>query len=863
MAAVEYASAAVEADPLRELAALTLVRALAAAGDPVAALTRYQQYRHALADELGLDPSEQAAALQHRLLSGVAGAAPRAARRGTALTELPFVGRDADLQAILIALERDQGSTILIEGTSGCGKSRLLRALAAELPTIPARASLPERAEPWSLVRSLLRELLAHDVTYRDRLSPRLDAALVTLLPELGPGTGTDADTDPETRRALLQQAALLLLAAADQVVALDDLQWADPTSLAVLETARGRLPGLRVVLAFRPEEIAESSALAAVLGRVRADLRVRLHGLTRTAIGQLVADQQLADALSEHTDRTPLAITEVLRALASEGRTVRDAANRWRGVEPDVIDRARELGEQGQRQAICARATRQPTPAREVLQLICLLAREVPVATLAAASGASEPEILDRLATLASAGLVRLGEIGWASSHDMVNEALTEQLHQGRRARLHAMLARALAVADEDPAELARHWRDAGEAGKSARAYARAAQRALDAYADREAANLADDGLALAPPAPLAALLREVRAQARTRFGDLSGAREDLRAALAAHRTGSDRARLLGRLAMLASGSDDLVRADKLAELALLEAGTDHPARAQALEIAAVLDMNLDRNDRASLRFAEALQLYECLGDAHGTARVLDAQAMATFLAGDIHAGGAALRQAADLFEDSGELVRVLTPRSTSGHALVFGGRAADGLAATTAALDLARILGHPEGQAYALWHRTEALAALHRPGEAMSNAREALAIATKIGHRGWTATSWRAVGIAAQAAGDLDAALRAYLTSLDLSEHLDLFASWAAARAALVLITLGDLNPAVPLVSRALAEGPPLGHYEARLAQAELAAATEDPRAGELARAALTLADQGGAVQGRPRLADLASTA
>lgn len=65
------------------------------------------------------------------------------------------------------------------------------------------------------------------------------------------------------------------------------------------------------------------------------------------------------------------------------------------------------------------------------------------------------------------------------------------------------------------------------------------------------------------------------------------------------------------------------------------------------------------------------------------------------------------------------------------------------------------------------------------------------------------------------------------------------------------------------MPLVSRALAEGPPLGHYEARLAQAELAAATEDPRAGELARAALTLADQGGAVQGRPRLADLASTA
>src|SRR5664279_1194183 len=68
--AVEFASTAASADPLREAALLSLVRALSAAGDPVAALERYDEYRRALADELGIDPSEVAAAVQAELLHG-------------------------------------------------------------------------------------------------------------------------------------------------------------------------------------------------------------------------------------------------------------------------------------------------------------------------------------------------------------------------------------------------------------------------------------------------------------------------------------------------------------------------------------------------------------------------------------------------------------------------------------------------------------------------------------------------------------------------------------------------------------------------------------------------------------------------
>ena len=65
-----------------------------------------------------------------------------------------------------------------------------------------------------------------------------------------------------------------------------------------------------------------------------------------------------------------------------------------------------------------------------------------------------------------------------------------------------------------------------------------------------------------------------------------------------------------------------------------------------------------------------------------------------------------------------------------------VFAGEPAAGLAEADAALRLARELDTAEGQAYALWHRSEALSALGRADEAEADAREALRLAE--GHRG-----------------------------------------------------------------------------------------------------------------------------
>jgi tetratricopeptide (TPR) repeat protein len=263
----------------------------------------------------------------------------------------------------------------------------------------------------------------------------------------------------------------------------------------------------------------------------------------------------------------------------------------------------------------------------------------------------------------------------------------------------------------------------------------------------------------------------------------------------------------------------------------------------------------------RARQRADEALRLYDALGDTAGVADVLDGRAMATFLDGRVTSAIDAFDRVAELFADAGDLLRVVTPRSTRGHALVFAGRPADGLADMTAALDLAEQLGHHEGETYALWHRAEALAALGRADEAVSAAGRALAVARRIGHRGWTATALRAVGIARTAAGDLAGAEAAFASSLDVAVHLPLFASWAASRLALVKLMRGDVTGAEPLVRRAAREGPPLSRFEADLAAVEHACARGDPTAAARAASALRRAGTAGYLAHTVRLRDLAA--
>jgi DNA-binding SARP family transcriptional activator/tetratricopeptide (TPR) repeat protein len=904
--AVGYAEEAVAAAPLREVAALRLSRAHELAGDRAAALDDLRQLRLRLRDELGVDPSAEVTDRYAELLDP-AHRPPAAPLAG----ELPFVGRSGQLTALLAAVRDPVPPVVTVAAAAGSGKSRLLAELAAALdrPVLSARAYLPERAEPWSLARGLLRAALATDRDVAGALPGPAVPALLEVVPDLAdllprppadlldpaprrpgsldpasrrtespdaaswqggpldPATRRPGSLDPATRRALVLEGAVRMLVAAAPavaVLALDDLQWADPDSLLVVADLLDRVPGLPAVLAYRPEEALPGGLLRSALAGLADRRQVRPVALPPLALADLgqVLDAEIARVVLAGTEGLPFAVAEVVRELTRSSTLTRDpGGGRWTAVSPDVAAReAAAIAGAGRRRRLLAQVERHPPADRTVLGLLSLLARQVPAETLATAAVLPTDDVLGSLSALSAAGLVRLGDRGWATSHDLVRETVAADLAEADRARLHARLAAALAGGNADPVELAEHLAGAGDSEAAARQYATAAGQRVEGADDAGVAELVDAGLALADRGEPRNRLLEVRARLRARRGDLPGARSDLREALIAEPDLAARSGLRARLAMLYSGAEDLDRAAGLAELAVLDAGDDPTALARALEVAAIVDMNREQPNRSARRFDRALELYQEQHDAAGAARILDGRAMATFLDGRIPAALELFSQVADLLTDSGDLLHVVTPASTAGHALVFGADPAAGLVRTTAALELARSLGHAEGVTYALWHRSEALAALGDADEAAGCAREALAVAGRIEHRGWTATALRALGIALRAGGDLPGAAEAFRRSLDTaSGGLTLFSSWAAAQLALTVIAGGDLAAAGPLVHRALTEGPALAQYEARLARAELACVRRRPEAAAIAADAARLARAGGHLASVPRLEEL----
>ena len=530
-------------------------------------------------------------------------------------------------------------------------------------------------------------------------------------------------------------------------------------------------------------------------------------------------------------TEGLPFAVAEVVRELTRSSTLTRGpGGGRWTAVRPGRRrSRGRAIAGAGRRRRLLAQVERHPPADRTVLGLLSLLARQVPVETLAAAAVLPTDDVLGSLSALSAAGLVRLGDRGWATSHDLVRETVAADLAEADRARLHARLAAALAGGNADPVELAEHLAGAGDSEAAARQYATAAGQRVEGADDAGVAELVDAGLALADRGEPRNRLLEVRARLRARRGDLPGARSDLREALIAEPDLAARSGLRARLAMLYSGAEDVDRAAGLAELAVLDAGDDPAALARALEVAAIVDMNREQPGRSARRFDRALELYQERHDAAGAARILDGRAMATFLDGRIPAALELFSQVADLLTDSGDLLHVVTPglhrRACAGVRRRPGGRPGPQHRRAGAGP-----LARPRRG-----RRVRALAPVRGAGRARRRRRGGRLRPGGAGRRRPDRAPRldcdRAAGArdraAAPAATCRARPRRSAARWTPRLRGLTLFSSWAAAQLALTVLAGGDLAAAGPLVHRALTEGPALAQYEARLARAELACA------------------------------------
>lgn len=436
------------------------------------------------------------------------------------------IGRETDLAALLDATKRvmagDGREVLLVSGEAGLGKTTLVAEAARSAFAGGACVLFGHCEEDLATPYQLFAEALGHWVTHapEDELRAHVDEhgselarlvpALASRIPDLPPSRATDSDTE----RYLLFAAVVGLLAGVSQhqpvVLVLDDLQWADKASLALLRhlAAVDQAMRLLVMGTFRDSELAHADALRDTLGvlrRQRGVSRIELAGLDDAGVVAFVeaaagssldsGEVGFAHALYRETDGNPFFVGEVLRHLVETGAIVRDATGRWRSdASPENIalpDSVREV--------IGGRVARLGKDAERVLSLAAVIGRDFDLDVLAKVAKTSEDDLIDVLDAAGSAALVRElpGAPGhYNFAHALIQHTLYEDLGPTRRARAHRQVAEALEdLCGDRPGarvgELARHWLKATQPIDLTKAigYARqAADAALAAVAPADA---------------------------------------------------------------------------------------------------------------------------------------------------------------------------------------------------------------------------------------------------------------------------------------------------------------------------------------------------------------------------------------
>lgn len=491
-----------EADPLSEDAHRRVIRLHYLLGDRSAALVAFDQCERTLKDEVGTTPSEATRALLRTIEQEAAAAAPAAGApvaRGAlpaALRRPPrLVGREAELDALRRAWAA--ATPALLVGDAGMGKSRLLDGLAASLDAgvttvVAASARAGDPLVPFATLGRLLKAVLAvagGGLPGLDALTRRhLARVLPALAPEgAGPAAGaTSADVAEAVARLLAACEA-----AADGVL-LDDLHFADQASLELLQTLLsdrdggdgGAPPAWRWVLASRPAAPGSAcDTLLAAVALARPVVQVTLAPLAPTAVAELLTSlldalglsaervAALAPALHQRGGGNPLYMLETLKSAWSEGGDAFAA--------PANLPAPASVG-----QLIGQQLQRLPEGALALARMAAVAGEDFSPELAEAVSGRDLLALADDWQQLEQRHVIR----GTEFTHDLVRDAVLQNLPAVLAARLHARVAQALqGDAAAEPARVAAHWERAGQPVRAIAPLRAAAARAHAALREDE----------------------------------------------------------------------------------------------------------------------------------------------------------------------------------------------------------------------------------------------------------------------------------------------------------------------------------------------------------------------------------------
>ena len=792
--------------------------------------------------------------------------------------------REAGL-AVLDAARAARGSTLLISGEAGIGKSRMVRTLVEHardqgFVALTGACFETDRAHPFAPVLDLVRVLAS--VT-----SPALAAHyfapaasdLVSLFPELQSifaGSEARRSLGPEDdRRRLFQsfsESMQLLGRRQPLLLVIEDVHWSDDATLdLVLHLARriGTQP-IALLLTFRSDEVGPRlRTLLVDLDRARCASELSLRPLDASDVQAMldaifgphvILDAGFVSGLHALTEGNPFFVEEMLKVLLVAGDLLRtDGVWRARPLEQVRVPRTAT-------EAVSRRLAGLSEPARRVASMAAVAGRRFDFRLLQALTPHEESTLLSLIRELIEAQLVvEESADRFAFRHALTRECMRAQLLTRERIALHTAITAALeaqpdAHGGDNVADLAYHTYESGAWEKARRYARRAADHAWTLCAPREALQHLDRAVLATERAGASVepTLLLARGRAHETLGSFTQANDDFTAGFDAARAQGDRQaawRALHALGMLWAARDydraGLYRRDALA---LARAIGEPSLVAHSLNRIGNWYVNREDPHAGIPCHDEALTIFERADDQRGVGETVDLLAMAYHIAGAEVTAGALYERAIDLFtrlDDRRGLANALAVLSVCGpshHASaapVFVSRHASELLVMERPVRLASEIGWRAGEAFARYLIADCLAWRGEYDRALRLARESLAIAQEIEHLEWQCGARRVLGVVAMDLCALPEALEQLAAAHGIARRLGsaTWTRWTGApfaiamaragqhqRATVLLDEIDAIVPRAPAAGGDAAHGT-LGERYLTIARAEVALAAAQP--------------------------------
>lgn len=599
-----------------------------------------------------------------------------------------FVGRAPELAmadaAIALVLQHGRGMVLNVIGDSGVGKSRYLDEVVAHLRAFGDAAVLKGTCVPygesnvwWPLASALSVHMgldsAESDDDVRRTARERAEAMfpdrsdderqqLVDVFAHLfGLPSALDRLDAASAHSAIRQLVADVLEARARRspvVLSIDDLHWADPVLIDLLQSLVGTMARSPVILltAMRPGSDVQWPVLSERCSVVTLTLqpldRDETHRLAMALLDDPDADRARLDALHDRSGGNPLFLVELAALTRSGSRT-------------ELPDSLRTL--------IAARLDQLGLAQRQVLENAAVMGTSGSMIALEKfAQALGQPDPATAVAELDELDLLVLDGRQWSFRSESVRDAAYQTLTKAARAQRHAGVARSLAAGFGQVDDIAHHLATAAElvqelgrvdglpadiVDRAVQALATAAERATEGGSLRMAVRHTTRAIDLATRAgiegPRVARLRIIRAGAATdqrRFeaaaGDIDAVQEVAEATDDAVLR-SEAHRLRGMLAYV-SGQLDTARAELGTAVDLLRSTERTDLLATALRLRGFIEMFVGSLADARWFLGEAEELFRSLGDERGLAYVEQHGAWISFQSGDMAEARTRLNNAA-----------------------------------------------------------------------------------------------------------------------------------------------------------------------------------------------------------------------